>query len=92
VRRKLKVGHRQAGQDEFDRRYWTICVDAEDAVNHVGAEIKRAHVVGELPEWMISRQELYLVARTLGPLTPRRATALTRQVLRIADLLGMKPH
>jgi hypothetical protein len=77
------------GRDEFDRQYWTICADADMALNHVGADIKAAHLARSLPDWMLVEDELYVVARTLRPLTPSAATDITRQVRRIADLLAL---
>src|SRR6185503_6893386 len=30
-----------------------LCADADVAMDHVGADIKAAHLAGELPEWML---------------------------------------
>jgi hypothetical protein len=89
VRRKLDPHRLRPGQDEFDRKYWTICADADTAINHIGADIKAAHVAKDLPDWMLIEDELYVVARGSGPLTPSAATGVTRQVCRIADLLRL---
>ncbi|GIH19676.1 hypothetical protein [Rugosimonospora africana] len=89
VHRKLNPHRLQPGQDEFARSFWTICTDAELAVSHIGPDIKAAHVAGNLPDWMLVNDELYVVARGAGPLKPSVATDLTRQVCRIADLLRL---
>jgi hypothetical protein len=89
VRRKLDPYRLQPGQDEFARRFWTICTEAELAVNHIGWDIKAEHVAGNLPDWMLVGDELYVVARGKGLLSPSAATDVVRQVCRIADLLRL---
>lgn len=89
VRRKLEPHRLRPAQDEFARQFWTICTDAELAVNHIGPDIRTAHLAGTLPEWMLVGNELYVVARGTGPLTPSAATDVVRQACRIADLLRL---
>jgi hypothetical protein len=89
VRRKLDPHRLQPGQDEFARQFWTVCTDAELAINHIGPDIKAAHVAGNLPVWMLVEDELYVVARGARPLTPSAATNVVRQACRIADLLRL---
>ncbi len=89
VRHKLNPHRIQPGQDEFAQGFWTICIDAELAINRIGPDIKAAHVAGNLPDWMLVEDELYVVARSVGRLSPSAAIDVTRQVRRIADLLRL---
>jgi hypothetical protein len=89
VRRKREPKRPRPGRDEFDRRYWTICADAGTAIDHIGADLKAAHVAKDLPDWIIVEDELYIVTRGRGPLTPSAATGVIRKVSRIADLLRL---
>jgi hypothetical protein len=88
VRRKLNPDPLQPGRDEFSCQYWTICVDAEMAVNLISDAIKQAHVAGSLPDWMLVGDQVYIVTRHSGPTTPSHTRRAIQHVQRIADLLG----
>jgi hypothetical protein len=86
---RRKVDTKRPAADAYDRRYWTLCADADVAVRHIGPDLKAAHAAGRLPDWLIAGDELYVVVRRRLLLTPRSATALIRQISEIAHLLGV---
>jgi len=52
------------------------------------SDLKRAHLEGRIPDWMLVRDELYIVLPGRGRLTPRRVRRMAAYVRLIGDLLG----
>ncbi|GIF97441.1 hypothetical protein [Catellatospora citrea] len=91
VQRRATGGRRGQGEDAFWNEYRIIIDDMTFADQLISAELRRAHLRGQIPPWAIIDDELYIVRRTMLPLTPKRARRLTSQLLQVAALLDISP-
>lgn len=90
-RRGAGSRRRGQGEDAFWNEYRIIIDDMTFAAQLISAKLRRAHLRRQIPPWAIIGDELYIVRRTLLPLTPKRARRLTSQLLRVAALLHVSP-
>jgi len=88
---KFPSGRRKARAGTFPQSFAFPPGTSRKAYGLITGDLKRAHLEGRVPDWVLVRDELYIVVPRRGRLTPRRVRRMAGYVRRIADLLALTP-